>query len=349
MRYRPLLFVAAPVAVACGLAPGEPAAGRSSSADTTATSTEATITFTADWTDSATPLVAGEEAQISYDPSRLPTCRGNLGYGGDAPGWSIDADTMINGIALNEPVGIAGASLLNEHLPAGALPQLALPFAGTLQMWFDNNDAFGCNAWDSDYGVNYAFTIAPAANAPDWVGNASVLLDRATCGTGSEAGPCYADASPAANGATFGTWARVEAAITEVFFDVWKSGVTDFDDPDLWQELDVESHARFDPKQPFTTAYVNFTEYVGNNARYTLNLRPLDPLPGENGGTLTNASQCPAVPATVTSDGQYVQVDMEVFFTVNGVAVQPSGGGTFHVLFQNYAGLYAVCAYPPAS
>jgi hypothetical protein len=37
---------------------------------------------------------------------------------------------------------------------------------------------------------------------------------------------------------------------------------------------------------------------------------------------------------------------MELFFTVNGVALQPSVGGPFHVLFQNYAGLYAVCDFP---
>jgi hypothetical protein len=348
MRYRPLLFVAAPVAVACGLAPGESAVGRSSSA-ATAASTDATITFAADWTDGATPLVAGEDAQVSYDPARLPTCRGSLGYGGDAPGWSIDADSMVNGIALHEPLGVAGASLLNEHLAAGALPTFTLPFAGTLQLWFENNDAFGCNAWDSNYGANYAFAIAPPANAPGWVGNASALLDRGTCGMASAAGPCYADASPLGTGATFGTWARVEAAITEVFFDVWQTGVTDFDNPDLWQQLDVESHTRFDPTQPFSMAYVNFAERVGNNARYALNLRPLDPLAGENGGALTSKSQCPALPVTLTSDGQYVQADMELYFTVNGVALQPSGGGTFHVLFQNYAGLYAVCAYSPAS
>jgi hypothetical protein len=347
MRYAPFLLVTACGAVACGSSPDEPAAGRSSSADTT--TSEATLSFFADWTQTATPLVAGDPAQVSYDASRLTTCRGNLGYGGSAPGWSINADYSVNGIALNDPVGVAGASLLNLHLPPGALPELTLPFAGTLQMWFDNSDAFGCSAWDSNYGANYSFTIAPPANAPGWVGNASVLLDRGTCGMGSAAGPCYGDASPAGTGATFGTWARQEAAITEVFFDVWKAGVTDFDNPNLWQELDVESHSRLDPTQPFTMAYVNFAQNVGNNARYSLDLRPLDPLPGENGGVLTSASQCPGIPATITSDGQYVQVDMEVFFTVNGVALQPSGGGTFHIVFQNYAGLYAVCSYPRAT
>jgi len=77
-----------------------------------------------------------------------------------------------------------------------------------------------------------------------------------------------------------------------------------------------------------------------------VDLRPLDLLPGNDGGALTSASQCPAIPATITPDGQYVQASLELFFTVNGVAVQPADGGAFHVLFQNYAGLYAVCGYP---
>jgi hypothetical protein len=343
MRHRRLalaLALAAPL-VACSGASTEPPIGRSAAAETVA---DPTITFTAGWTESTTPLVAGEQAQVSYDPARLPTCRGNLGYG-TGPSWSINAYTQVNGIAFNQPLGIAGASLANLGLPAGALPSFTLPFAGTLQLWFENSDAFGCNAWDSDYGANYSFTIAPPANAPGWVSGASYLLDRATC----DGGPCYADAQSADGGLTFDTLARQQAAITQVFFDVWQAGVTDVDNPDLWQQLDVESHRRADPTQTFTMAYVTFSERTGNNARYALDLRALDLLPGNDSGALTSATQCPAIPATITADGQYVQADLEIFFTVNGVAVQPAGGGPFHVLFQNYAGLYAICAYPHAT
>jgi hypothetical protein len=314
--------------------------GRSVAADT---ASAGTMTFTADWTQSATPLVAGQPVQVSYDPARLTTCRGDLGYG-TGPSWSIDAFYSVNGIVLNESIPVGGASLANLHLAAGALPTFTPPFAGNLEMWFENTDAFGCSAWDSDYGANYPFAVAPPANAPGWIGNASYLLDRGTC-----PGPCYGDAQSAEGTITFDTWARQEAAITQIFFDVWQSGVTDFDNPDLWHELDVESNRRLDPNSPFTMSYVNFAERVGNNARYAVDLRPLDPLPGQNGGVLTSASQCPAIPATITPDGQYVQIDMELYFTVNGVALQPSGGGSFHVLFQNYAGLYAVCSYPQAT
>lgn len=326
---------------------GPVGAERSGTSGAAVTDSPATISFTADWTESTTALVAGQTARIAYDPARLPQCRGTLGYGGNEPAWSIDAGYMVNGIYFGAPVGVAGLSLQNEHLPPGALPSLTLPFAGQLEMWFSNTSAFGCSAWDSNYGANFAFTITAPDDAPGWVGNASILIDRATCGSG---GPCYGDAKPAAaTGAVFDTWARQQAAITELFFDVWKAGVTDFDNPDLWQQLDVEAHHRVDPSAPFTMDYVSFAERTGNNARYAENLRPLDPLSGVNGGPLTSAGQCPAIPATITADGQYVQVDMEIFFTVNGVAVQPGGGGAFHVLFQNYAGLYSVCPYPKSS
>lgn len=302
------------------------------------------MTFAADWTTSATPLVAGDDVQIAYDPARLTTCRGDLGYG-TGPSWSIDAFASINGITLEQAIPVAGASLANLHLPPGALPTFTPPFAGELQIWFENSDAFGCTAWDSDYGANYRFVVAPPADAPGWIGGASVLLDRATCG----GGPCYGDAKPADGGVTFDTWARQQAVVAQVFFDAWKTGVTDFDNPDLWKELDVEAHWRLRPTSAFTMSYVSFSERVGHNARYAVDLRALDPLPGENGGSLTSAGQCPAIAATITADGQYVQADMEVYFTVNGVALQPAGGGAFHVLFQNYAALYAVCSYPRAT
>lgn len=335
-----LATLVAPLLVSCGVSAGTSPVGQSVAADT---ASAATMTFAADWTQSATPLVADQPVQVSYDAARLTTCRGDLGYG-TGPSWSIDASYSVNGIMLNESVPVAGAGLANLHLAAGALPTFTPPFAGNLEMWFENADAFGCTAWDSDYGANYSFVVAPPANAPGWIGNASYLIDRGTC-----PGPCYGDAQSAEGAITFDTWARQQAAITQVFFDVWQSGVTDFDNPDLWRELDVESHQRLDPSSQFTTSYVNFAERVGNNARYAVDLRPLDPLPGQNGGVLTSPSQCPAIPATITADGQYVQIDMELYFTVNGVALQPSGGGSFHVLFQNYAGLYAVCSYPKAT
>ena len=43
----------------------------------------------------------------------------------------------------------------------------------------------------------------------------------------------------------------------ELFFEVWMQGVTDFPNPDLWQQLDVELHWRVKGAAAFTTQYVD--------------------------------------------------------------------------------------------
>jgi hypothetical protein len=317
-------------ASACSL----PASAESTRATTSPLATSAspaTITFGADWTDSASqPLVAGAAVTIAYDPARLPTCRGDLSTG---PGWSISAFYQVNGGAVSS-VTVAGEGLANSSPPA----TFVLPAAGDLAMWFQVTSVWGCDAYDSSFGANYHFAIAASANAPGWMGNASSLIDRATC-----PGPCYADAQSADAGFTYGTWARQQAAITALFFDVWKQGITDFDNPDLWQELDVEMHSRIGATGAFATSYVSFATYVGNNARYAVNLRPIDPLPGQNDGAITDKSLCPTFPTTTSADGQYIQADLELYFTVNGAELRPADGTVFHGLIQNYAGLYAIC------
>ena len=332
-----LLFSVAP---GCGSPSSRESSGTSASdlAGGAASAVTPVITFAADWTQTASqPLVAGQTVQLAYDAARLPDCRGDLPTG---PGWTISAITSLNGVP-GDAVAVAGAGLSNGPNP----PVITLPMAGDLQIWFQVGSVWGCTAYDSSYGQNYHFTVGAPANAPGWVGDASVLIDRATCGFGSSAGPCYADAAPAQGGFSFDTWARQQAAITQVFFDVWKQGVTDFQNPSLWRELDVELHSRIGPEGPLTTSYVDFSEYTGNNARYAIDLRALDPLPGHDGGALTDVSQCPTFPVTFSADKQYVQADFEFYVTVNGVALQPSGGGLFHGLYQNYLGLYAICGF----
>jgi hypothetical protein len=214
-------------------------------------------------------------------------------------------------------------------------------------MWFQVTSVWGCDAYDSSLGANYHFAVAASANAPGWMGNTSTLIDRATCGTSG--GPCYADAQPASAGFTFDTWARVRAEITEVFFDVWKQGVTDFPNPNLWQQLDVEMHSRVGAVGPYATSYVSFAEYVGNNARYAVDVRPFDPLPGQDGGVLTDKSLCPTFATTTSADGQYIQADFQYYFTVNGAELRPADGTVFHGQFSNYLGLYAICSATPVT
>jgi hypothetical protein len=296
----------------------------------------ANMTFAANFTQTVSgSFVGGARADVFYDASRLSTCRGNIG---NNPGWTITAFYSANGITGNFPV--AGQGLSNVP----GTPGLTLPFSGDLAMWFQVTNAWGCSAYDSAYGANYHFNVQPPANAPGWVGNALALVDRATCNNG---GPCYADATSLNNGVTLDTWGHQRAAIKQVSFDIWKQGVTDHVNPNLWQQLDVEVHSRVGSVAPFAMQYVNFAQYTGNNARYALGLDKLDPLPTPPGGAaVQNIAQCPAIPATITPDGQYVQADVELYFTANGVGLQPPGGGVYHAHFLNYANLYAVCNYP---
>ena len=39
-------------------------------------------------------------------------------------------------------------------------PVLSLDASGELQIWFQNNNRWGCNAYDSAFGANYHFAIA---------------------------------------------------------------------------------------------------------------------------------------------------------------------------------------------
>ena len=88
---------------------------------------------------------------------------------------------------------------------------------------------------------------------------------------------------------------------------------------------------------------MSFDARTGNNARYALDLTTLDPLNAP--GTLTNKADCPTFPVTYEgpAGADYIDADVQFYFTVNGVELRPAGGGVYHGKYQNYAGLYAVC------
>ena len=332
------LLLAGVTFTACGAAPGDgtPSA-TTASADNAAT--PPVITFASSFTQRASgALVAGQAIRVAYDAARLPQCRGDLANG---PGWSITGAYSVNGV-YGGSFPVAGAGLSNGPNPPAFTPSAS----GDLAVWFEVTSAWGCHGYDSAYGANFHFDVVPGVvapgNAPGWMGNTASLIDRATCGGAT--GACYDHAQPAANGFRFDTWARQRAAIAEVFFDVWKQGVTDYANPSLWRDLDVELHSRIGGAGAFTMSYVRFAEYHGNDARYALALHALDPLGGVNGGALTDKSQCPTFATTISADTQYVQAAFDYYFTVNGVELRPAPGAAFHGTFENYAGLYAICA-----
>ncbi len=104
----------------------------------------------------------------------------------------------------------------------------------------------------------------------------------------------------------------------------YKDGVTTFDNADLWKQLDVQVHSRIGSSGAFTTAYVGFDQRSGNNARYAIDLNAMDPFKGFF--TIQNKSDCPAFPlsAPAESGGAYVEVTMELYFTINGVELRPA-------------------------
>jgi hypothetical protein len=289
---------------------------------------DVTLTFRSDWTVAASgPIVEGATVRVDYDPARLRQCRGRK-YGLEA--WAISAFWRIDGGPVQTfPVVMPTAS--------GTVPTFVPDASGRLELWFSNSDAFGCIAWDSAYGANYAFDVEPAVIEPGWMGEPQVVISRATC----SGGPCDADLRSLDGGFLFDTWARQRATVAEALFRVWAPGVTDRDNPDLWQQLDARVHWRAaDTDDAFDWAWVDYDRRVGNDARYAVPLRSIDPLPG---ATVVDPADCPAYPLEVTPDGQYVETELELYFSVNGFELRPADGTAWRGRFQDYIGLYSPC------
>ena len=186
----------------------------------------------------------------------------------------------------------------------------------------------GCAAAPTDTASRSEAAIVGTTN-PAWVGNAHVAIARDTCGGGI----CDADLHTVDGDIVYGTWARERAAVRAFTFEVFESGMTDQKIGDLWEKLDVEVHARTAGTTAFATHYVGFDRYVGPNARYALDLRTLDPLAGTWG-----------CPDELTIAGGDAEVVVELYVTVNGIELRPSGADSvYRVRYQNYASQYASC------
>jgi hypothetical protein len=290
---------------------------------------ESAIHFERDWTEWIEgPLEVGRTLRIEYDVERM-RCRGTR-YGREA--WTVVIHYRMNG-GPEQTQPIFG----HEAFPGANVRTIELSEEGTLELWFDNSSVWGCHEWDSSYGENYRFEIGPDPDAPGWIGNAAVVISRATC----DAGPCDRDRrSPEGVGFRYETYARQRAAIRVVDFDVWKAGVTDFDNPDLWRDLDVRVHYRYGSDAEWQWRYVDFARRVGNDARYEIDLRALDPL---GASAITDPAQCPTMPLTHDESGTYVQAPFEYYVSVNGTELRASDGSAFRGTYEDYASAYALC------
>ncbi|WIG94132.1 DUF6209 family protein [Myxococcus sp. SDU36] len=101
---------------------------------------------------SSNPLPFGSTAAIHFSADRLTQCRGNIN--GTTPGWTLTGYYQFN----NGPVQrfwVAGFS----STPNPPAPSIPLHTLGTLAVWFENTSRWGCQAWDSNFGNNYLFTV----------------------------------------------------------------------------------------------------------------------------------------------------------------------------------------------
>lgn len=265
----------------------------------------ANLVFEADFTQHRDGVLApGGQVSIVYAQSRLNGCRQTQnGY----QLWDITAHVLF------QPGGQLLAASVRDQPATLTVPTDARQAV----VWFESTSATGCHQWDSNYGANYTFD---ALTPPQWVGNGDVLITRDTSGDICGGGPI-------SSGFSFDTWARQRAALTNMCFEVYQPGMTDHDDPQLWQKLDTELHWRYAGQTQWTVTPVSFDRRTGNNARYAFGLRSIDPF---------RDYHCPEVAATPTPDNQYVQIPFEYYISVNGYELRPEPGAAFGGTFIDY-------------
>lgn len=273
-----------------------------------ASSNHANLVFAADFTQHRDGVItAGGTISVDYDISRLQTCHQEQG---GHPQYDITAHVRWSP---------ENTELLGSVRDGSATFDVPTDGAQSVAIWFETTSVSGCHAYDSNFGANYEFDVA---RAPQWVGNAVNLITR------DADDPC-AGGAPASAGFHFDTWARERAFISNLCFEVYQPGMTDHDDPDLWQKLDVSLHWRGSTTDAYTVVPVSFDRRVGNNARYAINWRLVDPF---------RDFHCPGIPTTMDPSGMYIQAQLDYYIEVNGYQVRPEPGAGFAGIFQDYPG-----------
>jgi hypothetical protein len=272
------------------------------------------------------PLVAGGTLEVHYDISLMTNCLAtHNGY----PFWDTRAFVQFlpGGEVLDETVRVFGNEMghpTNEVSEIGAM--FTIPGGSDrAEIWFRHfSNASGgvCEQWDSNNSNNYVLDVV---EPPQWIGNLALKISRGSSHPCSDAAPLDVESE-----FVFDSWARQRAEATHVCFEVWQPGVTDWENPDLWRELDVEVHARYGSEGSMSVSGVERVDSVGNNARYGWNLRNLDPFRYDN-------SSCDIIREFGVEDAGSTNVPVEYFFTANGVALRGSGGAPLRGIFQGSA------------
>lgn len=122
----------------------------------------AKLTFVADEdysVEQSRELVEGDKLSVAYDADRLPDCRGDFN---GKPAWTITGHYRLND-------GKWRSFEAGGFSPTGGAkkPVLELDEAGVLSIYFEIGNRWGCHAYDSAFGENYNFDVAPASEEAD--------------------------------------------------------------------------------------------------------------------------------------------------------------------------------------
>lgn len=110
-------------------------------------------------------LTAGAPFSVDFDLQRLPFCVSRTAAGrwqGTATmSYRFDGGAVTEVSLLALPAGVPAD--VDGEAGALAIAPTVTPPAGAraVELWFHAADRYGCTLWDSNYGSNYRFELAP--------------------------------------------------------------------------------------------------------------------------------------------------------------------------------------------
>jgi hypothetical protein len=196
-------------------------------------------------TKQAGALVRGGHLTVNYAQERLTNCRAtHNGY----RFWSLDANVKF------QPSGLVSTgTLVASNGPAvSSVPFDAEIPDGTTsaELWFHNYSPGECDAWDSNFGQNYHFSVGGQTAQVGWLGDWGSSTSRECTHQPGVLDPIVVD-----------EYAR-ERACLFVDGDVWVPGAEDHPE---WIFAQVEWQK---DAQPVVVSDLDFVSRVGNNSRF---------------------------------------------------------------------------------
>ena len=147
----------APSMIGCAATPDDDVVAEGDEAEL-ATKGNAIATFKSDFSESTSgSLGVGGKLHVQYAAERLPQCRATLA--GGKPGWTITGFASIN----KKPAKTFYVAGHSSDPTRTTTEDLVVDEAGDLAVWFQVTNAQGCASYDSDFGKNYHFAVAPLA------------------------------------------------------------------------------------------------------------------------------------------------------------------------------------------